>query len=348
MSGKSHLGSGGPLRSTNPQPLKRPPKRRSPEPDRDSPAYVKRKIDQGFAVAEQNLKDRSRVRHPSKRNLKLVDAYPLLPDLEAFPDSGAYVTIKFLTNPLPDKTTYDPRMLHGMFRPLEKTEAEDAAIRAMMEAHERDPAHNPKPDNAMNYEFYLPDTPANSVKFGKAFDSDSPTRDDPSLYPAKNGDGKPCFPFQRMRGYETAQETELDHTTKYDDEVLIAYNDEETALHQKALYFYPVMQRSNIRPQRTKNIARTIVGLSDENEQTIDQLHITVDDPPEHIQEQTQRFKIDPYGLAMSAEMEEAAQAEAAQHEEHEEHEHHEHHGASPDEHGDEDGDADADGDEED
>lgn len=73
----------GPLRGLNPAP-RRPLKRPSPEPDKDSPAYIKRKIDQSFAIAAANLKDKSRVKHPSKRNVKVVDAFPMLPDLDTF------------------------------------------------------------------------------------------------------------------------------------------------------------------------------------------------------------------------------------------------------------------------
>ncbi|KAK6822629.1 hypothetical protein PG990_015077 [Apiospora arundinis] len=305
-SGKSHQG-GGALRPVNPALNKRVPKRKSPEPDRDSPAYVKRKIDQGFATAEANLKDRSRVRHPSKRNLKLVDAYPLLPDPEAFPDSGAYVTIKFLNNPVSDSSTYDKRLLHGLFQPLDKSEAEEANYQAMLEAHEMDPANNPKPENTMNYAFFLPDTSSNATKFGQRFDPDSPKCDDDSLYPSKNDEGKPVFPFQRVRAYETTQETELNHTTKYDKELLLAFNNEETSLHQKAAYFYPVMQRSTIRPQRMKNIARVQAGLADENEQIIDELHVTVDAPTEQIMDQIESFKTHPYGSTEAEEHQDAA-----------------------------------------
>ena len=297
-SGKSHQGSG-PLRSVNPKPPKRAPKRRSPEPDRDSPAYVKRKIDQGFAAAEANLKDTSRVRHPSKRNLRLLDAYPLLPDPEAFPDSGAYATIKFLNNPVSDSSTYDKRLLHGLFQPLDKSAVEEANIKAMEEAHKADPINNPEPENKMNFAFFLPDTTANAAKFRQRFDPDFPKCDDDSLYPVKNDDGTPVFPFQRVRAYETAQETELDHMTKYDKELLLAINNDETAMHQKAVYFYPVMQRSTIRPQRTKNIARVQAGLADENEQIIDELHVTVDAPTEQIMEQIEGFKTQPYGATV-------------------------------------------------
>ncbi len=105
-----------PLRATAAALSKRAEKRKSPEPDVGTPAFVKRKIEKSFAVARANQKDRSRVKHPTKKRdgsgaVHLVAAYPVLPDLEAFPDSGAYVTIKFTHNPVPSASTYDTRLL---------------------------------------------------------------------------------------------------------------------------------------------------------------------------------------------------------------------------------------------
>lgn len=301
------------LRSTNANQTRRPPKRKSPEPDKDSPAYVKKKIDQSFAITEQNLKDRSRVRHPTKRNLRLVESYPLLPDLEAFPDSGAYVTIKFLTNPVGKTSAYDSRLLNGIFKPIERTETEEAAIRAAQEAYERDPENNPKPSDSMHYDFYLNDTETSGKKFRQRFDVDNPNRDDDTLYTNKRDSAGPCFQFNRLRAYETAHESELDHRSKYDEELIIAFSDEATALHQKAAYYYPVMQRSQIRPQRTKNIARKI-GIADEDEQIIDQLDVTVDEPTDEIKEQSERFKHDPYCLEDEEEEAVAGDDEDAHH----------------------------------
>jgi RNA polymerase II-associated factor 1 len=329
----------------NTNPARRPVKRKSPEPDKDSPAYVKRKIDQSFSITEQNLKDRGRIRHPSKRNLKLVDSFPLLPDLEAFPDSGAYVTIKFLTNPVGKGTKYDTRLLNGVFRPIERTEAEELAIQAARDAYERDPQNNPKPADNIHYDYYLNDTESNGKKFRQRFDVDNPNRDDESLYPHKH-DSDGCFQFNRLRAYETAQESELNHWSKYDEELIVAFNEESTSLHQKAAYYYPVMQRSQIRPQRNKNIARKI-GITDEDEQIIDQLDITVDEPTEQIREKVERFKQDPYWPETAEEEEVVMEEEEVHHNGHaDEEEELNGRSRSPPAHSDEE--LDADGDEED
>lgn len=275
----------------------------SPEPDKDSPAYMKRKIDKSFDVAQQQLKDRSRVKHPSKRNLKLVDAYPMLPDLDAFPDSGAYVTVKFTHNPVPVSNQYDTRLLSGVFKPIERTEAEEQAFEAAMEAYERDPKHNHKPNNMMNYEFFVADNVPNGERFRQRFDVDNPGCNSDDLYPKdSSGESTSCFQFQRVRAYETAQETELDHESKYSDEIIMAYNDGER--RQKGAYYYPVMQRTTIRSQRSKNIARKI-GIGSDQEQVVDQLDITVDDPSDELRGHMLRYKENPLGFLEEEEEEE-------------------------------------------
>ncbi len=283
-------------------------KRPSPEPDKDSPAYIKRKIDQSFAIAATNLKDKNRVKHPSKRNVKLLGAYPLIPDLDAFPDSGAYVTVKFTNNPVPPSKTYDRRLLNGLFRPIEKSEAEDEAYQAALQAHERDPQNNPKPPSSMNYDFYLNESVDTADRFQQKFDVDNPDRDDDSLYTHKNNDG-PNFQFARVRAYETAHEVELNHDTKYDEEVILAFND-GPVVGQKAVYYYPVMQRSTIRPQRAKNIARTI-GVADVQDQVIDQLDVTVSDPDSQLKQVMDGFREHPYEQPYGGD-EEAGADEAA------------------------------------
>lgn len=297
------------LQTSSPRALLTKAKRPSQSADQgtDSPANIKRKIDQSFDVAEQDLKDPKRVKHPSKKHLKLVEATPLLPDLDAFPDSGAYVTIKFLTNPMPAGSKYDNRMLSGLYRPIDKTEAEESAYEAALAAHERDPASVPKPQNLMNYDFYLARSGDDSNNFQRMFDVEDPDHDNAALY---TDQATECFQFNRVRGYETAQETELDHPTKYQDEILIAYNDDDTAPRQKAMYYYPIMQRSTIRPQRTKNIART-VGFQNQQEQVVDQLDVSVEDPTDEMRDAIKRYKENPLGWEQEAEEEPQEEADA-------------------------------------
>jgi len=289
------------LKNQSGTPRRAAPKRKaSPEPDKGSPAYIKRKIERSFDVASLGLRDRSRVKHPSKRNVKLVDAYPLLPDLDAFPDSGAYVTVKFTHNPVPNSgaAAYDTRLLSGIFKPIERTEEEEVAYEAAMAAHERDPDRFPRPDNKMNYEFYLATDAAAAAQFRRRFDVDDPEKDSRELYPKRaNGEAADCFPFRRVRAYETSKEVELDHESKYSEELILAMNEGGRGDMERGLYYYPVMQRSTVRAQRSKNIARTVAGMQEGEEAMIDQLDVTVDEPGEELKEHMAMYKEHPYGF---------------------------------------------------
>ena len=296
--------------------LKRPEKRKaSPEPDKGTPAWIKRRIEKSFEAAERSLSNRVMVKHPSKRNLKVVDSFPLLPDLDAFPDSGAYVTVKFSTNPLPnnDPNIYDARLMSGIFKPIERSALEEQAYEAMQAAYERDPEHNPKPTNMMSYDLFLARDADTGAKFRQKFDVDNALHDDDTLYTASEANG--CFPFPRVRAYETSQETEMDHDNKYDNEVILAFRDEapgrDDDAAQKGVFYYPVMQRSTIRNRRTKNIART-TGIVDEEEQHYDELHVRVDEPSDALRAELLRFKEHPVGWVDYEEDEDAAAAAAA------------------------------------
>ncbi|KAF4979636.1 hypothetical protein FZEAL_4193 [Fusarium zealandicum] len=267
--------------------------RRPVEAAADSPQVIKRKIDMSFDIAEQDLKDPKRVKHPSKKHLKLMDVSPLIPDLDAFPDSGAYVTLKFHQNPVTSSSEYDKRLLSGIFRPIDRTPQEEEAYEAALAAHDQDPANNPKPQNLMNYDYYLTQSSSAGERFRRKFDVENPDHDDEELYTHETDTGG-CFQYNRLRAYETSQETEFDHTTKFEEEIILAYNEDTFYPNQKGVYYYPVMQKSVIRPQRTKNIARNF-GVTEE-EQVVDQLDITVEEPTEDQRDAMKQYRENPLG----------------------------------------------------
>ncbi|RSM13692.1 hypothetical protein CEP52_001732 [Fusarium oligoseptatum] len=275
--------------------------RRFVEPAANSPQVIKRKIDKGFDIAEHDLKDPKRVKHPSKRNLTVVDCSPLIPDLDAFPDSGAYVTLKFHQNPVASESTYDKRLLSGLFRPIDRTPQEEEAYELALAAHDQDPVNNPKPQNLMNYDYYLAQSTSAGDRFRRKFDVENPEHNEEELY-THESDAGGCFQYNRLRAYETSQETELDHSTKFEEEIILAYNEDTFYPNQKAVYYYPVMQKSVIRPQRTKNIARKI-GIAEE-EQIVDQLDITVEDPTEVMKEAMKQYRENPLGWGQGEEEE--------------------------------------------
>ncbi|KAJ2905210.1 RNA polymerase II-associated [Zalerion maritima] len=274
-----------------PQPKRQAPKKRaSPEPVRDSPAYIKRKIDESF-VAAKRFRD-GHFKHPSRKTAKLQGSMPLLPDLEAFPDSGAYVTIKFANNPVPKSTVYDSRMAAGILRPLERTEDEEAAYEAALADWEESGRRGPQPPLSTNYDFYLADGPSTASNFHKKLDLSNPDRDDDELYTNRNASSGGVFSYKRLRAYETAKETELDHQTKYNEELLFTLAENPDGRGQVA-YYLPVMQRTTLQAQRAKNIART-VGMRDEQDNVIDQLDIRIDEPTQDMLDAIQLYKDNP------------------------------------------------------
>lgn len=279
------------------------PKRAAPLFDKESPAYIKEQVEKSFQFAASNLKDSTRVKHPTKRNLKLVDAYPFLPDLDAFPDAGGYLSIKYLTNPVHASSTYDLRLLSSMLRPIQSTDEEQQRRQEALAAHELDPARVPKPDMSLDYDFFLTDTPAEAVNFKRKFDPTDPEHDDDSLYAGVNSSGDPCFRYKRIRSYETAAEAG-NGDDKYDEEVAISIHDGSDGLRVKAAHYYPIMQRTHIRPQRAKNINRNKLGMmtnEDDEERTTDVIDVTVEDPDEELREARDVYKEHPYGNAAPA-----------------------------------------------
>lgn len=264
--------------------------------DRESPAYVKSQVEKSFQIAASNVNNPTQVRHPTNRTLKVVSANSLLPDLDAFPDAGGYITVKFLTNPVPPSTTYDIRLENSLLRPVPPTDEEQAALEAAKEAHERDPEGYPPPNNTIEYEFFLTETPEEALSFKRKFDMLDPEKDDEELYSRKTNAGDGCFRFKRIRAYESATHSGsiLD---KYDEEVLIAVHDGSDGLRQKGAYYYPIVQRTSIRPQRAKNINKQKLGFAGmEDGKTTDFVDMRIEDPDDDMVAARNVFKTHPYG----------------------------------------------------
>lgn len=265
--------------------------------DKESPEYIKQQVERSFQITALNLKEPNRIRHPTKRNVKLIESFPLIPDLSAFPDAGGYVSIKFQTNPVPPSNVYDIRLGSGVLRPLHPSDEKIKAREDAIAAHQRDPERNPFPEHEQDYEFFLLDTPKDTLNFKRKYDLLNPERDDEGLYTHINQDMTHCFRFKRIRAYETAA-TAGSQETKYDEEIVIAVNGGKDGIHQRAAYFYPLVQRSTIRPQRKKNIDRQRWGLPDleiEDPDSLDMLDITVRDPTEQEEKERKVWIDSPY-----------------------------------------------------
>jgi RNA polymerase II-associated factor 1 len=265
--------------------------------DKESPEYILAAVQRSFEIAAANIANPLRIRHPTKRNVKLVSSHPMIPDLDAFNDAGGYISIKFQNNPVPPSNTYDTRLESGMLRPFVSSETAVAAHEKAVAAHERDPSRHPHPGPKQDYEFFLPETTADAVKFKRKVDvRDLESKDDDDLYTFTNQSGEKCFRFKRIRAYETSEETQIQGADRWNSEVVIAVNDGADGVHQRAAYVYPLVMRTKIRPQRSKNIDRQRFGDEAEEEDMVDFLDVMVREPDEGEIKARQRWAEFPNG----------------------------------------------------
>ncbi|KAH0384711.1 Paf1 complex protein, partial [Aureobasidium melanogenum] len=265
-----------------------PKRRKAPPVNRDDPINIIRSLVKGFDLAypedaytgpdsETNIRgapiteaDRSawkKPKHPTKPNLTLLDAYPLLPDMDALPMTGDYQIVKFSTNPVAQSDSYDQRLDSALLRPLG---ADLALHEERMAAHKADPTM-PKPLPEWDYDLFLAEHETSIRGIKRKFDPNDAQNDDPSLYETE-ADGESCFQFQRIREYETYQQAG-DADNAYGDTVALALHDTGDRL-EKGAYFYPVKQRTNLRPKR-----KTPGPPEEGRLEHVDVLHVNVRDP---------------------------------------------------------------------
>ena len=198
-----------------------------------------------------------RPKHPSKADIRLLDSYPLLPDLEAIPDSGAYVVTKFAGNPTASTETRDKRM--------------DMGVINMRENH-----------GTYDYELFLPLDESQMENFGQRFDVNNPANNDPVLY-THSDDGGPNFRFGHLRTYEAVRRIDQPHQ-QYK-EIALALHDPEpdTEFYESVAYYYPIVSKIQLKPRRKKNLAQMgIASQVAENElRDFDWMNLNVTDPDE-------------------------------------------------------------------
>lgn len=269
----------------------------------NSPGHIKSKVEDTFKISAQYLENPSLVRHPTNRHLKLVDSFPLLPDLHSFPDAGGYVSIKFLTNPVPPSTTYDKRLECSLLKPIEPSEEQMAQRQLARDLHERDPKRYPAPDETFEYEFFLTETPSDSLQLKRKFETTDPKNLDKDSYPHKTVDGKGCFRFKRIRAYESSTQSG-DTSTKYDDEVVIEIKSGSDGLHEKGAFYHPIVQKTSIRPQRTRNIDikrwNAVGSIDSESKSQTDFVDLIIEEPDAEMKKARDIFRTMPYGLEES------------------------------------------------
>jgi Paf1 len=285
-------------------------KKRRGGPDQNDPLNMLRAIIKGFDIAypdevyrgpdtannlrglipSQTETDAWRnPKNPVRPELKLLDSYPVLPDLEAFPDTGGYMLMKFTTNPVASTDTYDERLDVGLLRPLEPRPVISAAMQEARDLYAADPKKNPAPGPPpFDYEYFLPPDRKAVQGIKRKFNVNDSGKNSQELYTNTNPQtGERFFRFNRIRAYETAQ-VSGSAESKYGEVALALYDpdleDGDRAIKkQKGAFYYPILQKSQIRPRRVANTSRMgAVAIKKEDEMytdRVDYLDVIVRDP---------------------------------------------------------------------
>jgi len=280
--------------------LRNDPKRRKTTAlNKDDPVNIIRNIAKGFDIAypsdaftgddstvnirgaaptDADIKAWSTPKHPSKPDVKLLDSYPVLPDLDALPTNGYYMVTKFVNNPFGVSDQYDQRLDTAIFRPIDDPQTQSDYQRKLAE-WDAD-SSKPQPLLEFDYDFYVPTETAAVRGIKRKFDVNDPDNEDPELYTDDVNEGTRGFKYERVRTYETYNQ-HGNPSNYYNDSVALALHDPESDVGVvpgaakrlgKAAYYYPIIQRTALRPKR--KIGRGAASQVDE--ERIDELNLTI------------------------------------------------------------------------
>jgi RNA polymerase II-associated factor 1 len=280
--------------------LRNDPRRKQKNVDKEDPHNILRHVIKGFDIAypqdavtgqeqestaslrgaeftAEEMKAWTKPVHPSKPELQLLDSYPVLPDMDAIPQTGFYMVVKFTTNPTITTERYDTRFDAAMFQPLMDTERHEI-FKQKMEEWDPD-SGKPKPLLDFDYAYYLPEDETSVRGIKRKFNINDPEKDDSELYTDDVADGQRAFKYSRLRTYETYHQSG-DPEVFYNDAVALALHDPELEVGAapgaqkrlaKGAYFYPIAQRAVLRPKRKAAYSQ----MGAENDAP-DELNVTV------------------------------------------------------------------------
>jgi len=251
----------------------------------------------GAAVTDAEARAWSNPKHPTRPELQLLDSYPVLPDLDALPTTAYYTVAKFQNNPAGASDHYDKRLDTAILRPIDDPQVQ---AKYQHKLAEWDPnSSKPQPLPEYDYEYYLPEARDAVRGIKRKFDVNDPDNDKTELYHDDLQDGQRGFKFTRLRTYETYNQ-HGDANNFYNDSVGLALHDPESEVGvvpgvtkrlSKAAYFYPIIQRTALRPKRA--VGR--YAFSQSNEDRVDELNLTIGDLAEddRARQMEQRAKMD-------------------------------------------------------
>ncbi|KAL1986844.1 hypothetical protein VTN96DRAFT_5497 [Rasamsonia emersonii] len=279
----------------------------------DDPTYIKKYITKGFDIAYPESKhtgedtaDRIKGHtptkaeldawanpvHPDNPKLKPVGFYPILPDLQGFPDPGGFVQFKFDKIPVqPVAGKRDERMDVAILSPSapEDRICQDHAAKVAL--HKANPSLYPDPGPIpWDYDLFLPEQKGSVKKIKRSLSISDPDRDNEDNYTHEEGERK-FHRYDRIRTYATSSQT-LNTDQRQRDIAVTLFDPEEVKdtdssstshLTQKAAYYYPILGKTRLQPERARKLAKA--GLAptrpQAKEDQADQIHVVVRDPDE-------------------------------------------------------------------
>ena len=219
---------------------------------------------QGAEATPAEIEAWKRPRHPTKPELKLLDSYPIKPDLDAMPDSGNYIITKFSGNPTSVTNQHDVRLDVALINPIEKLNED------------------------YDYEFYVVPEAETVKDVKRKFNLVDHNIDDTS-HLEQSSDGDSAYKYHHHRTYELARQiNSLEQPYK---EVGLALHDPDDPLDtssnqsrlSKGAYYYPIGMRMNLKPKRNKNLAN--LGLQQKavemEEERPDEINLILREPNE-------------------------------------------------------------------
>ncbi|KAA8650609.1 hypothetical protein EYZ11_002747 [Aspergillus tanneri] len=275
----------------------------------DDPVYVKKYIQKGFDIAYPESKHSGedtpiRIKghnptklehdawahpvHPDNPKLKPVGFYPLLPDLAGFPDPGGFVQFKFDKAPVHEFSgKRDKRMDAAILLPSAPEERVCQEHATKVALHKSNPNLYPDPGPVpWDYDLFLPEKKEAAKNVLATLRLSNPDRDNEELYTHEGADNARFHRFDRVRTYATSAQT-LGNDQKQRDVALTLFDpsdaDEERQGKQKAAYYYPILGKTRLKPERARTIAQA--GLAPTKPKTkedqVDQIQVVVRDPDE-------------------------------------------------------------------
>lgn len=249
-------------------------------------AYTGPDSDHGLkgAPAAREEKDAwAKPRHPTNPQLTLLDAYPLLPDLEALPDNGSYMIMKYMNNPC-SNLAYDPRLDVAIIQPIEATPEETRQYEDKLAEAAMDPAL-PTPMQTWRYRSFVPENENSVENVKRKFNPEDPEHDSEHLYDSQNADGARTFKYKRLRTYDTQRQTTT--TDPWNDMVVLALHDGGTGLKPKAAYMYPTVSETRLRVSRPITMGMLSMSRAqvEDEAEMVDYVELKIRDPTEEERE---------------------------------------------------------------